>query len=105
MSWRRIATLISLFPIFHIEKYQKNAYRASTEKRRETTKEFSFCASEKANGQDDEENGCIEYGRRLLFVAEVMIAGINWNKRRTMQNHVFCMAVTLYDSNEENNVA
>jgi hypothetical protein len=44
-------------------------------------------------------SGCTEYGRRLLFVAEVMIAGII---------HVLCMAVALngtYDCNEENNVA
>jgi hypothetical protein len=44
-----------------------------------------------------------------LFVAEVMVAGISRNKRRTMYNNVFSsMAVALngtYDSNEENNVA
>jgi hypothetical protein len=44
-----------------------------------------------------------------LFVAEVMVAGISRNKRRTMYNNVFSsMAVVLngtYDSNEENNVA
>jgi hypothetical protein len=53
-------------------------------------------------------SGCTEYSRRLLFVAEVMVAGISRNKRRTMCNHVFSMAVALngtYDSNEENNVA
>jgi hypothetical protein len=113
MSRRRMVILISLLPIFHTVKITEERLSSINGKeKRNYERSFHSVPRRKRTAKTTKRmgtSGCTEYSRRLLFVAEVMVAGISRNKRRTMYNNVFSsMAVALngtYDSNEENNVA